>query len=140
MDAWVCVRACACVCVCAGQTALAGFLLESPGQKTHESAASRIYSQLIKLAFVLLLGQQPVSINIHRNTDMHTHTHTQTHTRKQGHTYMYDWTGHRRKNLCVRACSLIRIFRAPRACVSKYVEQCVPDTGHTHTHTQAKQH
>lgn len=59
----VCVRAR--VCVYAEQTALAGFLLGSPGQKTHESAASRIYSQLIKLAFVLLLGQQPVSINIH---------------------------------------------------------------------------
>ena len=58
----VCV--CADECVYAEQTALAGFLLESPGQKTHESAASRIYGQLIKLAFVLLLGQQPVSINI----------------------------------------------------------------------------
>ena len=59
----VCVRTS--VCVYAEQTALAGFLLESPGLKTHESAASRIYGQLIKLAFVLLLGQQPVSINIH---------------------------------------------------------------------------
>ncbi len=76
----VCACMCVCVCVCAGQTALAGFLLESPGQKTHESAASRIYSQLIKLAFVLLLGQQPVSINIRRNTDMHTHTHAWTPT------------------------------------------------------------
>lgn len=60
----VCV--CSRECVYAEQTALAGFLLESPGQKTHESAASRIYSQLIKLAFVLLLGKQLVSIlNIH---------------------------------------------------------------------------
>ena len=72
----VCV--CQRVCVCAEQTALAGFLLESPGQKTHESAASRIYSQLIKLAFVLLLGQQPVSINIHT----HTHTHIPTWANK----------------------------------------------------------
>lgn len=27
--------------------------MDSPGQKTHESAASRIYCELIKLAFVL---------------------------------------------------------------------------------------
>lgn len=63
MLGFVCV--CGRECVYAEQTALAGFLLESLGQKTHESAASRIYSQLIKLAFVLLLGQQPVSINMH---------------------------------------------------------------------------
>lgn len=43
-------------CVCE-QSALEGFLSDSPGQKTHESAASRIYSQLIKLAFVLRLGE-----------------------------------------------------------------------------------
>lgn len=57
---------CVCLqmCVHAEQTALAGFLLGSPGPEMHESAASRIYSQLIKLAFVLLLGQQPVSTNI----------------------------------------------------------------------------
>lgn len=60
--------------MCAEQTALAGFLLESPGQKTHESAASRIYSQLIKLAFVLLLGKQPVSINMHCRTLPHGQT------------------------------------------------------------------
>lgn len=57
-----------CACVRAEQTAPAGFLLGSPGQKTHESAASRIYSQLIKLAFVLRPGQRPVSINMHQNT------------------------------------------------------------------------
>lgn len=62
---WMLVCVCNCECVYAEQTALAGFLLESPGQETHESAASRIYSQLIKLAFVLLLGKQLVSINIH---------------------------------------------------------------------------
>lgn len=62
-------------CVYAEQTALAGFLLESPGQETHESAASRIYSQLIKLAFVLLLGQQPVSGNIHTFPTKHTPVH-----------------------------------------------------------------
>ena len=80
MDACASVCVCVCVCVCAEQTALAGFLLESPGQKTHESAASRIYSQLIKLAFVLLLGQQPVSINTHTHT--HTHTHIPTWANK----------------------------------------------------------
>ena len=38
--------------------------------------------------------------------------------------------------VCVRACVLVRIFRASRVCMSKYVEQSVPDAGHTHTHTR----
>lgn len=39
---------------------------------------------------------------------------------------------------CVCACMLVRISRASRVCMSEYVEQSVPDAGHTHTH--AKQH
>lgn len=36
------------------------------------------------------------------------------------------------KPVCVRACLLVRIFKASRACMSEYVEQCVPDAEHTH--------
>lgn len=39
--------------------------------------------------------------------------------------------------VCVCACLLVRIFKASRACMSEYVEQCVPDAGHTNTQTSA---
>lgn len=74
MDAWMCV--CAGIGGCVPQAKCTGrvFLSESPGQQKHESAASRIYSQLIKLAFVLLLGHQLVSINTRWSTPTHTDT------------------------------------------------------------------
>lgn len=56
-----------CVCLCE-QTAPEGFSVESPGQKTHESAASRIYCELIKLAFVLRpWGEWSAAANIGRD-------------------------------------------------------------------------
>lgn len=38
---------------------------------------------------------------------------------------------------CVCACMLVRISRASRVCMSEYVEQSVPDAGHTHTRKTA---
>lgn len=70
-----------------------------------------------------------------RRTCTHMHTNTHTHTEECAH--VCDQDGHRR-GTCVNVCAWfpVRLFRASELGICGYVEQCVPDTGRTHT----KQH
>lgn len=67
---------------------------------------------------------------------MHAHTHA---NKQEARTCVWlGWSSQKNLGVCVCACMLVRISRASRVCMSEYVEQSVPDAGHTHTH--AKQH